>query len=527
MSQRRKVFKAGEPIDLSRAESASAIVHVPVNAATTRLIDLSEWLGRGIDIWVLTCAGQLKAFIVNEELALASVVAYGKAIKYFFQYLTVCRQPVTMQELVPMHVQEYVIWLKNQSRLGGVSKRNIYTHTKAVLIGLLEHGLIVNHEALFPSNPFPFASAQKNGQSALSTTERSRLADALRSDIIELHAGRFTGVGSQALCVYALALALRTGLNTTSLLELDRDCLGPHPFMPRMRLLRAFKRRGNATHIKILRYNKLLAVPTPVAMDGVALFEEVLRRTQPLAEEAHEDQRDYLWLYRCENMRSPGKICRLSSSDFTYNISTFVRRHQLLGDDGLPLSLNTSRLRKTMENRLWCLSNGDLFTVAVVMGHTTTVADQSYLAVTDAMRRDAVFVGETLPGTYRGTKLSDGKNHRLEATPVGRCVDTLNGERAPGNGSHCVDFLSCFTCRSFAIVGARDDLYRLFSFYWFLEAEARSARSSAWAEQLLIVRTQIDVFTLDKFDETLVEEAKEAARVKPLKFWSQHHHISG
>jgi hypothetical protein len=154
------------------------------------------------------------------------------------------------------------------------------------------------------------------------------------------------------------------------------------------------------------------------------------------------------------------------------------------------------------------------------MGHTPRVAEQSYLAVTEDMRRNAVFVGEALPDTYRNAGASVPR--QLEPTPVGNCRDTLDGHRAPGNGTHCTDFISCFGCRSFAIVGTHADLHRLFSFYWFLEAEARSTRSRDWAEHFLAIRTQIETFTLDKFDEQLVEGAKEEARVRPLKFWNQH-----
>jgi len=174
-----------------------------------------------------------------------------------------------------------------------------------------------------------------------------------------------------------------------------------------------------------------------------------------------------------------------------------------------------------MENRLWQLSNGDLFTVASIMGHTPAVSDQHYLRVTDEMRRNAALVGESLVETFRSGGVVNAPR-RPEPTPVGNCSDTLNGQRAPRNGTHCTDFLSCFTCRSFAITGSAEDLHRLFSFYWFLEGEGRSTRSREWAEHFLALRTQIDAFTLDKFDEQLVEATKESARVRPLKFWSQY-----
>ncbi|NDY74785.1 hypothetical protein G3N28_22800, partial [Desulfobacter hydrogenophilus] len=99
---------------------------------------------------------------------------------------------------------------------------------------------------------------------------------ALRDDIIAIHKQQFDGLASAALVVYLLALAVRTGANTTPLLEMKRDCLKPHPFMPNMMLLETFKRRGNATQLKSLRFSKEEDRPLPVAMDGVALVRKVL-----------------------------------------------------------------------------------------------------------------------------------------------------------------------------------------------------------------------------------------------------------
>ncbi len=326
---------------------------------------------------------------------------------------------------------------------------------------------------------------------------------------------------------FALALALRTGLNTTPLLELRRDCLKPHPFMPRMRLLETFKRRGNATQVKSLRYTRTELTPTSIPMDGVALLEHLLKRNEPLAAVAPPELRDAVWLYQPQAMAHRGKLTRLTEPALKRNIRGFVQRHSLVGDDGKPLELTMSRLRKTMENRLWQLSHGDLFTVAAIMGHDPKVADQSYLAVTPEMRANATIVGEALPDVYRtadteAERKSPGNQatrEDFERTPVGRCKDSLNGDRAPRDGTHCMDFLSCFGCRSYAIVGSREDLHRLFSFYWFLDGERQSIRSGDWREHFASVMSQIDSFTLDKFDNALVREAKESARCEPLKFW--------
>lgn len=182
-----------------------------------------------------------------------------------------------------------------------------------------------------------------------------------------------------------------------------------------------------------------------------------------------------------------------------------------------------------MENRLWLLSSGDIFAVAAIMGHTPEVADSNYLACTNEMRQNATFVGEALPDIYRGKDTSEGSGVKivpiqpLENTPVGSCKNSLFGDLAPKDGTnHCSDFFSCFSCRSYAIVGSPKDLHRLFSFYWFVNAERESSRSREWTEQFVATMNLIDAFTQDKFDAALVAQAKEAARVEPIKFWKTY-----
>ncbi len=521
MTKRQKNFKEiRSPVPLNEI-ARTAKVALPPNAASMTTANLSRSLGKGFDLWVMSFVGQLQAFIDGKSASPASVVSYVKALRYFVAFLEETGGPVTPLGLLPIHIIAYIAWLKARTGLSDVSRGNVYSCTKSVLLAMSERGAIAHNDSLFPQNPFARTNCQKKGATPLSAEERSRLAEALRRDIIALHNQNFAGRDGQAVTVYALALGLRTGLNTTALLELARDSMQPHPFMPRMRLIRAFKRRGNATHIKALRHHKNVQVSASVPMDGVALFEAALTHTLRLVQDASPDIKERVWLYRSASIHTAGRICCLTQSAFTHNVKTFIARHRLLADDGKALVLNTSRLRKTMENRLWQLSNGDLFTVASIMGHTPAVSDQHYLRVTDEMRRNAALVGESLVETFRSGGVVNAPR-RPEPTPVGNCSDTLNGQRAPRNGTHCTDFLSCFTCRSFAITGSAEDLHRLFSFYWFLEGEGRSTRSREWAEHFLALRTQIDAFTLDKFDEQLVEATKESARVRPLKFWSQH-----
>jgi hypothetical protein len=188
-----------------------------------------------------------------------------------------------------------------------------------------------------------------------------------------------------------------------------------------------------------------------------------------------------------------------------------------MADDGSPLRVTLGRLRKTMENRLWKLSDGDLLAVSAVMGHSPQVADNHYLRLDERTKAEgAKFIGEALPAKLRGKD--------LVATPTGSCKDSLQGALAPKDGStHCAEFTHCLGCPSYAIVGTVKDLHRLFSFQRFLMSEMDYYAKGEWHEwqghhQDLIA--QIDRIAVDNFFPEMVEQAKVLAEEDPHPFWA-------
>ncbi|KGH30575.1 hypothetical protein P353_10480 [Comamonas testosteroni] len=294
--------------------------------------------------------------------------------------------------------------------------------------------------------------------------------------------------------------------------------------MPNMKRLVLFKRRGKGTRIVQLRYSKEVEDSVSVAMDGVALVQKAQTYSAHLVSEAAPEYSNRLFLYRSmRNSMAAGKAIPLSSAMLKNGIKAFVTRNNLCGDDGKPLRLNLSRLRKTVEMRLFDLSGGDLIATAALMGHSPKVADMHYLACTQQMRENATFVGEALPEIYRNGSDTDKIIPILpERTPTGRCRDPYKGDRAPKDGTACDDFLACFSCTSYAITGSPDDLHRLFSFYFFLEREMHRARSEDWRTEFRQTMLLIERFTADKFDVELVAAARERSRAEPLGFWAAY-----
>lgn len=524
-----KPFNAPAPLVVATMAPAtvdanSLIIKLAENPSGWRTFDLTDWLGKGFDAWVWACAGQLRAFLAGKSVTTNTVVGYWKiGMRTFFEYLEASGATFEPQSLESQHIVSYIGWIKDHPDWAYRAQKVRYSSSKSVLSALARRKIIAHQEDLFPANPFPGSNSQGKGASPLSPSERIRLAQALRDDIIAIHKGQFTGTNGAAMLVYLLAVAIRTGANTTPLLEASRNCLREHPFLPNMMLVELFKRRGNATKLVNLRYSKTDEGSLAIPMDGVALLRRALLLSEPLVPEATAEHKDRVWLYRGDSNRSRGQVTVLRSNMVAFGVVDLIERHDLKGDDGKRLKLNLSRLRKTLENRYWAISGGDLIATAALMGHDPKVADTHYLACTQQMRENATFVGEALPDIYdKGEAIKKVIPILPGKSPTGRCKDPYQGDKAPKNGEPCDDFFSCFACKSYAVVGSPEDLHRLFSFYWFLKREMNHARTQDWREEFRNTMNLIDRFTADKFDAQSVADAKARAKAEPLKIWASY-----
>ena len=523
---RTKDYKAkasGIATDLTADLGATdAMVALPPNPRNHNIIDLRPWLGHGFDDWVWAAATVLKARLHSGNYSVASIVSFAaNGMKVFLPYLTGNQGgivPSRPSDMTATDVVRYIAWLRLKYPNGSTAK-NYYSAFKSVLVGLMDYGFIdQSHDVLLPANPFPMNGATTRGETPLSQSEMERLAAALKLDLIAIHHGGFSGLDSEALVVLMLIVGMRSGINTTPLLEMKRDCLGPHPFMPNLMLVRTFKRRGKGAQLTSLRQTHIHDLAASIPMDGVAVLKMVLGMTQNLVAEAPDGIKDRVWLYRSSQRGDlKGQTLCLNMGRVHENTKAIVHRHGLFADDGSVLRVTLGRLRKTMENRLWKLSDGDLLAVSAVMGHSPQVADNHYLHLDERTKAEgAKFIGEALPGKLRG--------HDLVPTPTGSCKDSLQGALAPKDGStHCAEFTHCLGCPSYAIVGTVKDLHRLFSFQRFLMSEVGYYATDEWSEwrlhhQDLIAR--IDQIAYDNFIPEMVAQAKALAEKNPHSFWA-------
>lgn len=518
---RAKVPGIAVPVP-SGMNEIDAIVIVPTNPRSHNRIDLSPWLGHGFDAWIWAAATVLKARLDSGNYSVATIVSFASnGIKVFFPYLVeypVGVMPSRPAELTRADVERYIRWLKGKYPNRSTAK-NYYSAFKSVIVGLIDYGFIENSpETMLPANPFPMNGSATRGELPLSLTEMQRLATALKSDLVAIHHKRFCGLESEATVVLLLLIGMRSGINATPLLEMKRDCLSPHPFMPNLMLVRTFKRRGKGAQSTTLRQTEIHDQGSPIPMDGVVILRRALEMTEELATDAPEAIKDRLWLYRsAQRGQSNGQILCLTMGTMAELTRTIIERHSLLADDGKPLRVTLGRLRKTMENRLWKLSNGDLLAVSAVMAHSPQVADNHYLRLDEHTKAEgAKFIGQALPAKLRG--------EHLVATPTGTCNDSLHGALAPKDGAtHCAEFTHCLGCPSYVIVGSLADLHRLFSFQRFLIAEIDYYPAEEWHQWQLHHRdliAAIDKIVSDHFVPELVTEAKQLAEKELHPFWA-------
>lgn len=523
-------------VEGSVASSESWNIPLPSNPTMARRVALSQWIGRGIDDWVRVVVQSLQAMLGSGEFSPTTVCRCGDATKIFFEFLTNVPGQGPPSSLDRDLVVRYIKWLQLRYGEGTSTAKGRYSALKTVLLSAIDRGIISNEKlagdsrTIFPANPFPGSNAKHRGSEPLSKSEVERLAAALRVDLIAIHQGRFDGTEGEAITVSFLLVALRTGTNLIPLLELTRDCLSENPFAPNMMVMQVFKRRGNATHLKALRFSDEKEVTRIIPMDGVAVLRKVMERNAPLVADADASIKNRVWIYRSASGRNNFGVTVLSSGALTKGVESLVKRHHLMADNEKPLAISTQRLRKTMESRLWQISGGDLISVASVMGHSPEVADQHYLRMTEDMKSEAAqFIGVTLPGILRGDGMSDedipfSQRKTLQNTPVGRCSNSLNGHFAPGDGiNHCDQFSHCLGCPNLVIVGTVKDLYRLFSFQIFLRSDIEYMTGDGMAEwRALRARqiTLIETFTRERFSSTILGQAKAAAEKSPHPFWA-------
>lgn len=555
-------------------------------AGSTRTIHLSPALSRGIDEWVFASADAIRKSLLGGRSSVA-----GSSLKYamlrFFEYLKVGAteeglaqsRPATPGDLKPLHIAEFIAWLKKQEISKGLTKatsRNSYQNVKSTLLAMFDLGLIKGESHRF----FKFGAFTRSGESqttSLSIEEQERLARAIKSDLSAIHHGRLEVTMRELQALRLLVVAHRMGHNTTPLLELGRDAIKPG-LLPGTVLVQTVKHRSmklnsqmglagfdstvsdaaiNPSVISSTADRQIVGVGggvlpvleheyLPFGLAEGSVIGQAIASSEHLVARAPKRIQDRVWLYEVSKHAGAktrkGDITALSNGSLSQSIRALVKRHKLEGDDGQRLVVNTSRLRKSRFDRAFRIADGDLAVTANLLGNTAQIAGTNYPSMNAARQAEAAGF---MNGDYIGMMLGSGQNTmrvieikpvaELETpTPVAGCGDALGGEHAPKNGNPCDRFVMCLFCSSFAIMGTVDDLWRLFGFQAFARVELAYLEEHLGAEpevdermgNLRNLRDRyrlaipfIDSFTQKQFAASRVKQARDKTAAGLHPFW--------
>lgn len=538
-----------------------------------RAIDLSDWLNHGIDTWVWLVADCLRGMLLSGARETATVTNYGTAIRKFFEFLvwqarkTSGSQSIPEpRELSPAHVNAFVAWIKQVGRARGwnaESVRQAFKGTKPVLLEMFAQGHIPGEPSRLFSEAKVEGGEEESRHTSLSESEQKRLANAIKSDLVALHQNHISLNPGDVQVLRLLLVAHRQGTNPTPLLELRRDSLQPG-FLPGTIRLRTAKHRNRKVTSATARGVTQADVEVCGEGDVVfklaegALLQQAIASSEVLVAEAPPGHKNKVWLYRTQ---MPGErkdtVTCLTSSTLRVGLNALVERHQLLADDGTPLKLNLSRLRKSFFDRAFRVSDGDLLVTANLMGNTPQVAGEDYPTMNASRKAEAAdYLNNDYVALLRGIDQGRGSpsnraaprvveikpfERRTEAsagaeptaTPVSGCHDTLRGEHAPGDGNnHCDRYVMCLFCSSFAVVGSIDELWRLFSFQVFARTELLHLDTMLGPERTAddaledlrdryrIVIPYIDQFTQLQFAPSVIAVARTKTADALHPFWT-------
>ncbi|HME69774.1 MAG TPA: hypothetical protein VKM54_07885 [Myxococcota bacterium] len=316
-------------------------------------------------------------------------------------------------------------------------------------------------------------------------------------------------------------LSLETGLEIECLKALTVDCL--RNVSAQTVEVAYMKRRARGTEHKTIRVRDG-GVRTPGGLIRCVIeVTAAARRIVPS---------DCIWIYRCE-----GEL-RAGIRQPRETLDTWTERHGIVDDEGRPLRLLLSQLRKT-HKALWYLkTEGHMTRFAV--GHTVDVAARHYadlpslrplheatiaaafedaLAVATgphvlAAEAEAAWLADPdaapdLPGTDDIGELLDGSQDVWLASCGGFYASPFGTA-----GSPCpTPFWGCLECAN-AVITARK-LPAILAFLVFIEEQRASLSAGDWAAKFGRAHARITTHILPAFSDEVIADARDRLAVDP------------
>ncbi len=481
-------------------------VHIGYNGTGYRSLNFSKFYNCGYDEVTSICQSVFEQMIHSSEQTgqgskskTTIAVCFGSGLNYFFQYCSIWlatngNTNLRWNEIDADFVDGLIDYLRSLA-LAGI--RQIYQRITVVLI---HAGL---SKAILPKRVFTTQESSSRSSKGYTKDERSSIIKALNYEVGKILKKADQLIVSE-LCYLVAWIIIRTGLNRQPVIEMPIDAIKPHPFHAHKRLLVTYKRRGNSTNILSFTSTKEIESIQEVPPQLDLVIDHVGSYTSSARDNTEFPNNLFLYM-GISGIGTPVTAALIDST-----MKLLIKNHKLVSDNGLPLKLNMSRLRTTWINRIYELSGFDIYLTSALAGHKNTkITNDVYLEAPKNAERDHAFMGEVRNAELLTIKTSD--------TSVAKCSDIHFGHRAPKDGSVCVEVISCFLCDNFLIT--EEDLFRLFSFYYYIVSLRRTLGSKQWAKQYAHIVRIIDRDISSKFSKNIVKKERERAKQSPHALW--------
>ena len=315
-------------------------------------------------------------------------------------------------------------------------------------------------------------------------------------------------LGTADLAAFLILLSLETGMEAESLIRLKADCLC-NPTKGYVEIA-YHKRRARGAEWKRLRVRDgSTATPGGLIRLAIALTERARRHLVS----------DRLWvLWTVTGLRPVGEDVRKGTC-------AFVKHHGLKDDDGKPLHLNLSRLRKTQKAEWYRRTGGQMEQFAV--GHSIAVAARHYAeipalahvheAALAAAFQDALDAAAILPAPLEAMPEEppgcDGAEPHHSPEPqdlwLARCGNFFASPFG-AEGKPCpTPFWGCLECKNAVISEAK--LPALIGFQTFMADQRAALHAGDWAVKFARPFARITDQILPTFPPQVVEAARRLA----------------
>ncbi|WP_156966044.1 hypothetical protein [Paraburkholderia bannensis] len=239
-------------------------------------------------------------------------------------------------------------------------------------------------------------------------------------------------------------------------------------------------------------------------------------------------------MYNSVVAKYKGVYGRVNDTAFKEGMRRIHEEFDVLDDNGRPLRILLSKLRRTVENRLpndvrmrdraKVLNHKDLDTTGAVY---ETVTDNDHFDFYRGLKAISIAVTRSDKDAMvwaRDSGLSPDTMKQLLAgmlkTKVASCSDPINGDFSPKNGKNCSETLACFGCNALAVT--LTDLYRLASLERRIKLDIDSGiLHDNFKSKFKVILEVIDLEIFTQFERRHVEFARDKARRELHPMWKR------